>query len=99
MFAVHLDELGVGEYASMLVSLIGLGSMIGRLLSGLIITAFPRFDARSVMSAMMMVSGVSIAIMVVYDNLYFKGTCLFIFGFTSGNSTLYWFSYQGENKE
>ncbi|XP_054272430.1 monocarboxylate transporter 14-like isoform X2 [Macrosteles quadrilineatus] len=81
---VHLDELGVGEYASMLVSLIGLGSMIGRLLSGLIITAFPRFDACSVMSAMMMLSGVSIAIMVVYDNLYFKGICLFIFGFTSG---------------
>ncbi|KAG8292565.1 hypothetical protein J6590_036308 [Homalodisca vitripennis] len=76
--------MGAGHYDTMMVSTIGLGNMIGRVSSGIIVTAIPRFGARTTVSVTNFLAGLAAISSTLYNVIEYQFACMLIFGLTIG---------------
>lgn len=81
---VRLEKIGRGDSAVHLVSMMGIGTMIGRVSSGLIISMIPRFGARTVAAFTCLVAGISVVCCTFYDHLAYQFAMMMLFGAVVG---------------
>lgn len=82
----RLAEIGEGDgnQAVNLVTMMGIGTMTGRLSSGLIMSLIPRFGARSVAAFTILTAGLIVICCTFFNHLYYQFGMMMLFGASIG---------------